>query len=193
MGKIIAFVSNKHVGKTLASKYLCDKYGYIKFSFADALKMAVKEIFGFTDDQLWGDNKETIDEYWNVSPRYILQIVGTDLFREQMKHIIPHIGENIWIRVAERKLHKLLNDNKNVVIDDLRFPNEAELIRTLGGNLIRIERPQLILEDTHISEQSNIHIQVNETIINDGTIQNYYHKIDHIMLQLMSQDLSKFD
>lgn len=185
MKKLIGFVAGKQVGKTLASQYMCQKYGYVKFSIASPLKCALREIFSFTDEQLWGDKKEIIDEYWGVSPRFMMQLVGTDFFRTQMKEHVPQIGDNIWIKVAERKIRQYIDQDQYIVIDDVRFPNEAELIHNLGGILIRIERPFFTeTTDQHESEQMNKFITVDETIINDRGISDYYVKIDQIMDKL---------
>ena len=62
MSKLIAFVAGKQSGKTLASQYLCEAYGYVKLSLGDPLKHGLQDIFGFTDEQLWGNKKEVIDE-----------------------------------------------------------------------------------------------------------------------------------
>jgi len=180
--KLIAFVAGKQVGKTIASQYICQKYGYVKLSFADPLKCALREIFGFTDEQLWGDQKEIIDEYWGVSPRSLMQLIGTEFFRLQMKEHVPQIGDNIWLRVAQRKIQQFLNRGQMIVIDDVRFTNEADLIRQMGGFLIRIDRPSVAtIVDSHESEQQNKHIITDATIINDQDIETFHHKIDALI------------
>ena len=71
---------------------------------ADALKDAVKCIFDFDDEQLYGSKKEEIDEFWKVTPRQVLQFVGTDLFRNHTEELIPHVKKNIWVQVVKRKI-----------------------------------------------------------------------------------------
>lgn len=182
MRQLIGFVAGKQVGKTLASQYICQKYGYVKFSLADPLKCAIREIFDLTDEQLWGDNKEIVDDYWRVTPRQLMQNIGTDLFRNNIQSYIPDIGDKIWVKVAERKIQQYFNQGKCVVVDDIRFPNEANMIRNLGGILVRIIRPSMSPPniDPHISEQMNKSIMVDHVIINQSTIDDYYCEIDKL-------------
>lgn len=181
MKRLIGFVAGKQVGKTLASQYLCEHYGYTKLSFSDPLKHALQKIFGFSDEQLWGNEKEKIDKYWGISPRFALQFIGTDLFRNQIKEKIPHIGDNIWIMIMEKNIKQLLENGSSIVVDDIRFPNEAELISKLGGTLYRIVRPSITQTiDSHSSEQMNQLIDTDAVVNNNGDINDFYVKLDQL-------------
>ena len=71
---IILIAGCKGSGKdTLADEFV--KQGWKKYSMADALKKGVQILFNLSDKQLWGDEKEVIDERWGVSPRYLLQTI----------------------------------------------------------------------------------------------------------------------
>jgi hypothetical protein len=144
---LIGICGRKRSGKDSISDMFIDKFGFVKRSFAGPLKEACCIIFGFNDEQINGNLKETIDETWGMTPRYILQAVGTDLLRNQ-------IDKNIWIKSMERFL--LNNPNKNVIIPDIRFSNEADFVRTCPGRqgiLIKVERPSLgVNKDMHPSE-----------------------------------------
>lgn len=181
MKQLIAFVACKHAGKTLASQYLCEKYGYTKLSLADPIKYAIKEIFDFTDEQLWGDQKEVVDEYWGVSPRFVMQMVGTDFFRIQLKEKIPRIGDNIWVMLLSKRITNGLLNSKKIVVDDIRFPNEAEMIHKMGGTLVRIIRSNNNNTDHHISEQIGESITTDKILENNGSIEDLYHNIDQLM------------
>lgn len=50
---LIGIIGKKRSGKDTISDYLIKNYGYQKYGFADPLKRGAKEIFGFTDEQLW--------------------------------------------------------------------------------------------------------------------------------------------
>ena len=171
---LIAFTGYKGSGKTTASKYLITVQDYEKLSFASPLKNICKEVFGFTEEQLYGSEKETVDPFWNIEPRKVLQIVGTELFRKELGRHIPNIGEDIWTKCLQKKI--MNNPNAHFVIDDLRFPNEAELIRSLGGKIIRIHRPGTVC-DGHDSEKYVDHIQSDLDIMNNGTETELHEKI----------------
>ena len=103
MRKIIGLCGKKGSGKDATGKILIEIYGFTKYSFADPLKRGVKEMFGFTDEQCWGEQsiKEKVDERWGISPRVALQIIGTDFLREQLpsmcRGFAEKTGSNIGI------------------------------------------------------------------------------------------------
>jgi hypothetical protein len=63
------------------------------------------------------------------------------------------------------------------VIDDVRFPNEAAMIRELGGELWRIERPGIAYDGDHESEGGLEDITPDRVIVNDGSIDQLLEKI----------------
>jgi hypothetical protein len=75
------------------------------------------------------------------NPRQLLQVVGTDLFRN-------HIDKDYWIN----SFLKLVEPNKNYIIHDVRFENELNVIKNkLLGKILVIERPGTDVDD-HVSE-----------------------------------------
>ena len=73
-----------------------------------------------------------------------MQILGTEFGREL-------VSPNIWVRALEKRI----DDGKNYVIDDVRFPNEAAMIHSHGGKVVRIYRPsqeEAAAKDKHVSE-----------------------------------------
>lgn len=71
------------------------------------------------EDREW---REIVDDWWaknldilNLTPRYVLQFFGTDLFRK-------YFHQDIWIKIIENQLIKLKDEN--IVITDCRFNNE---------------------------------------------------------------------
>jgi hypothetical protein len=160
MPLIIGITGKKFNGKDTLGKYL-SKYGYRRLAFAEPLKQVLKIIFQFNDEQLYGNDKEIPDTYWKVSPRSIMQFVGTDLFRHQIKKILPDIDDNIWIEVVKRQILDIWKKNpkQKIVLTDLRFPNEINLIKELNGVIIRVKR------NIDKSEEEFIVIHESETYI----------------------------
>lgn len=130
-------------GKDTVADFLVNNYNYKKESFAAALKDAASVVFNWDRNLLEGRTvearewREQVDTWWSkrlniphLTPRFILQNWGTELFR-------GHFHDDIWIATVENKL-RLTTDN--IVITDCRFPNEIEAIRKLGGKIIRIKR-----------------------------------------------------
>jgi hypothetical protein len=180
---IIGITGRKRNGKDTIGNYLCEHHEFKRFAYADALKEACKSIFNFTDEQLYGDLKEVVDPFWGATPRTVLQFVGTDLFRNNMGKIIPNLEYNIWVKVVEKKIseeHRLY-PHQNIVITDVRFPNEVESIKNLGGRVIRVSRPELNISngiDVHASEIQIEYLKVDKDLINDGTKDMLYLQLE---------------
>lgn len=172
-------------GKDTVADYLCKTYGFHKTAFAESLKEGVRAIFGLTEEQLYGDQKETLDPFWEDTPRNILQKVGTECMRRGYR-------EDIWVKCVEGKVRTSLY---NWVVSDVRFPNEADAIRSWGGHLIQVMRPEdsrpSIATKFHASETSMVGYQKWQyELYNDGTLADLEKNVDRIMALL---DVKKDD
>jgi hypothetical protein len=176
---IIGITGHKRHGKDTISDHLATKYGFVKESFAGPLKEICRTLFGFDDRQLHGDQKEVIDPNWKVTPRTVLQYVGTELFRKQMGKIIPNLEERFWVRCMDQKLQGYPDDTK-IVLSDVRFPDEAKLVDILFA----VQRPSCKTEDMHDSERFIDELaKLPGTIIvqNDSDVPALLAKIDAIL------------
>jgi hypothetical protein len=169
MNNIIGITGKKFHGKDTIGDYYVKK-GYTRIAFADTLKEACKLIFGLTHEQLYGDKKEVIDEYWKKTPREIMQYVGTDLFRNQF-------DENIWINSLRRKM---ISSDKKYVITDVRFDNEATMIKDIGGIIIKVNRTNLSIKPDSYSAIDNLELQ--------GIKPDSYSAIDNLALHDIKPD-----
>lgn len=183
---IIGLVARKQHGKDTTADHLVKNYKFSKVAFADPLKDACRVLFNLNDEQLYGDQKEVIDPNWGTTPRHILQFIGTEVFREYITKLLPDIGSNFWIKNLEDRYKKALASDKNtrIAVADVRFQNEADTIHKLNGIVIKIIRPSMQSNDEHASEKSIDLVDADYTIINDGTLDDLYKKIDKIMLGL---------
>ena len=139
---IIGFLGFIGSGKDTAADYLVNFHGFRRDSFASTLKDAVACVFGWDRTLLEGRTKESRewreqpDIWWSerlgksITPRYILQFWGTEVCRNGFHN-------DIWIASLENKIRKT---NDNVVITDVRFPNEISAIKNAGGKVFRIKR-----------------------------------------------------
>lgn len=146
-------------GKDTVAAYIKDylelltdeKYSVNIEGFAAPLKEAAMFLFGF-------GRKELEDRYlkeqplpvWGVSPRAILQFVGTELFRVAIKELIPNMAESFWVQRKYTKLEQIKAQNPRAVaesahveiVPDVRFQDEADwVVGKQGGYLIRVRRP----------------------------------------------------
>ena len=146
---IIGLVGFIGSGKdTVASRFI--SYGCVKDSFAAPLKDACAAIFGWPRELLEGDTvesrefRETPDMFWtrklgidSFTPRLSLQLVGTDVLRN-------HFHQDIWLSSLEYRF-RIKNSDQHVVISDARFRNELELIKSLNGIVVWVQRDELPL------------------------------------------------
>lgn len=143
MKKIIAITGSAGAGKDSFADIVINnsKEKWIKLSFASHLKDVAALLFGFDRAMLEGDTvehrtlREQPDEFWSekmgkdFTPRQALQILGTDLLRNQLH-------KNIWVDCLEKKL---ANIDCNVLITDCRFKNEINMLKNLNATFVRME------------------------------------------------------
>lgn len=193
---IIAICGLQGSGKDTIGSYLINTHGFTKLSFAGVLKDIVAVLFGWDREMLEGATsesrewRETVDPWWskklnmdNLTPRYVLQFFGTELFR-------THFHPDIWVIAVERQLSKY----PNCVITDCRFPNEVDMLRTAGALVIKITRGTLPdwyepyksgliekPENIHPSEYMWIKSQFNYELENNSTIKDLEDKVKKIL------------
>jgi hypothetical protein len=181
-------------GKGTAGDILKDM-GFTPVSFAKGVKDVTAEMFGWPRHMLEGDTqasrdwREVPDEFWskefgkNFTPRYALQLMGTEVGRD-----VFH--KDFWVIKLKKYIEE--NPNQNYVVTDVRFQNEIEFVHNQRGVLIEIQRgikPHWydiarkanngdVKAITFMHTQSNVHPSewswvggnIDHKIDNDGTI-----------------------
>lgn len=182
MNKLIGLAGLAGSGKSTVAQCLVEQYGFLRYRMAGPLKEMARA-FGLTAQQIDGDQKEIpIDWLDGVTPRHIMQTLGTEWGRNL-------VHRDLWIRIAERSIRPDLEAPKDgspfagsdVVIDDIRFENEVEMIHRLGGKVYRIvgRPPSLFTVAQHISEAQAF--DVDGTIENSGSIEDLWREVDRIV------------
>lgn len=183
--KIVGITGLIGSGKDSFSKEFIDA-GYYKISFADTLKDAVSVIFGWDREMLSGSTpesriqRETVDEYWSsklkfdVTPRWVLQNLGTDVIRH-------YFNDNIWVYSAERKIL----DHDKVIITDCRFMNEIDMIRENKGTIIEVQRN---LPDWY--DEAVWYNKFCEEQYNSDSSESYYEDFDMYIESCMPRSLT---
>ena len=174
-------------GKGSVADILVQEHNYIKLAVADKLKDGVASVFGWDRQMLEGDNaesrkwREQKDEFWTqetgneITPRLVLQLFGTDCMRNGFY-------DGIWVSLVKQELQK--NPEQNYVIPDVRFENEAKMIRSLGGKICQVRRGPDPLwfrlykdlgqepADVHKSEWAWANVQMDYVLANDSTLED---------------------
>ncbi|QIX20745.1 AAA family ATPase [Agrobacterium pusense] len=128
---VIALTGLAGSGKSTASKYLVEKHGYQLVKFAGPLKDMLRAI-GLSEAQIEGELKEVPSRLLQgKTPRHAMQTLGCEWGRDC-------IGSSFWLFLWEDAVLKILDAGGRVVVDDCRFPNEADEVRKLGGVVWRL-------------------------------------------------------
>lgn len=161
---LIGITGLKGSGKTTACEQLVVKHNFKILSFAAALKQMLITL-GLTEDEVYGKLKEQESLLLcGKTPRFAMQTLGTEWGRKMF-------GEDIWVNAWESRLQRtaLMGLAAHVLVDDLRFPNEHQRIKHLGGVTIRIRCPWAEAKhtDLHESEAHAMSLPVDHEIYND--------------------------
>ena len=148
---IIGLIGPAGVGKTTLAKAF-NKYGFVTQSFATPLKHVAQYIYDLSDEQVWGGDKEVVDDRYGLTPRYILQRLGTEVCRG--------VHPDTWVMWAERMVEgegragRFVEDKR--VFDDVRFENEVLAVRRMGGVLVELGREDVEYDSASHSSESGV-------------------------------------
>jgi hypothetical protein len=210
MKQIIGLVGFQGSGKDTVGTIIKECYPrFVSTSFAKPIKSALSSMFGWDSKLLEGTTpegrewRETPDPYWSsklgktVTPRLMMREFGTELVRN-------HLSQDFWTMRCEKFI---LDTRKSVVVTDVRFLNEIEMIRRLGGKLVWVRRDPLPdyydqalwynhqtpliqfvsqpflrkLKNVHRSEREWIGADFDATILNNTSIQDLTRNVTTFM------------
>jgi len=159
---IIGLSGYARSGKDTVAKVLVNHYGFECVSFADPIRKILYAI----DPKINGNSLvDLVDEYgWDIAKqnpevREMLQYLGYSAR--------VHIYKDVWIMAAFSKMR----EDRNYVIADVRFQNEAEVIQSHQGHIWRIERPGIEPVNSHVSEWELDKFDFDNILLNDGTVE----------------------
>lgn len=177
---IIGLTGRKRSGKSTAARYLVENHGFTELSFAARLKkmaVDVNPLVHYIDTlSLTETDRELLANGVDPGPVRLLDALGV-LGEERAKDLLPEVrrfyqrlgtegvrnnlGPDTWVEFAELEIIRVIRENEqvdqvaesNIVFADVRFENEAALIRDWGGVVIEVYRPsQGVPEPEHSSE-----------------------------------------
>ena len=184
-------------GKDTIADHLVKDHKFVKISFADKLKDTVATLFEWDRDLLDGKPeqsrlwREQEDHFWSkelkkkVTPRYVLQVFGTECMRDGFY-------DGIWVSMLKKKVTE--NPDINWVIPDVRFENEVKVLKEIGGEVWWVKRGQLPMwfrmyqdigqkpKDVHASEWQWANAKFDKVFENDSTINALKSQVqDHLV------------
>ena len=166
---IIVLSGYARSGKDEIAKVLVEEHGYIRVAFADKIREFLYEL----NPQVGSTRlAPLVSEYgWDVaksSPevRYLLQTLGVSARKL--------FGDKFWVHQA---LGSMALAHPKIVITDVRFTNEADTIKTNGGQIWRVTRPGIEAVNSHISEHDLDKYVFDLVIDNDLTLESLKEKV----------------
>lgn len=123
--KLIGLFGRARSGKGTVSNHLIRQYGFQRYGFADPLKEMLIKAGMCTREECYEKKTEM--------SRWLMERVGTNIIREQ-------IDPQFFLNKAEDRIREMLLQGQSLVLDDIRLPEEVELIKGMGGLTIKLER-----------------------------------------------------
>lgn len=141
---LIGFIGKMGSGKTTAADFLVDNYKFTKHNFKDGLDDELVELYPTVIGLLTGMQPEAgiKEKPTSIAIRELKQKHGTDVRRAQ--------DTDYWVKKWIDKYQHMFSDN--VCVDDVRFFNEVEAVKRLGGIIVRIQRTDVTDTGEHESE-----------------------------------------
>jgi hypothetical protein len=166
-------------GKDTLGALLIRHNGFERRAFADPMRIMLYHMNPFVvtySESGQPDLKrvrELVDKYgWEYAKKHsevreLLQRLGTEGGRDVL-------GTDVWVNALFEKPYE------NLVITDVRFPNEADAIQRRGGKIVRIIRRDVTAANSHLSESFDLN--EDYLIYNSGTIFDLYDKFQKMCL-----------
>lgn len=173
---IVGLIGKKRSGKDTFGLALIEAHGFTRVAFADPVRQAALDLDPYVGrpalpGQLAPQREirlsDVIDSIgWEAAKDYvpevrrILENFGTNSIRK--------LDPDFWVRMA---LEKIQATEGPVVVTDVRFPNEADKIRELGGIVVRIIRPGFeSAPGSHLCETSLDDYEADVDFYNDADV-----------------------
>jgi dephospho-CoA kinase len=165
---IIGLSGYARSGKDTVADFLVTQYGFERVAFADPIRNILYDLNPPVDGESLAS---MVDNYgWDIAKskeevRTFLQTLG---YSARM-----HIHQDVWVMAAFSKMRA----DRNYVIADVRFLNEAEHIKKHNGEIWRVERPGVEAVNQHVSEWEMDNYKCDHGILNDGNLDQLHNLV----------------
>lgn len=178
---ILGIAGPAGAGKDTVADYLVAQHGFVKLAFAGPLKEMLA-VAGFAEPAERA-LKEALVPGFDFSWRRAAQALGTEWGRV--------LDPAIWTKIIARRIDILSEQRRHVVLSDVRFANEASLIRGLGGSILHLYGRRVDLGEAaaHVSENGVQYWPSKDHLINNAGSLVELHEQLELALAAERQDL----
>jgi len=210
---IVGILGPAASGKDTMADHLVSKYGFVKVGLADPLKRICKDIYAFSDAQLWGpsearnqpDLRYPLNGKGFLTPRTALQALGTEWGRTCYVNTWIDYGIRVAKEILQGKAYHartgitgssfpsvFSKKPTGVVFSDLRFKNELRAVQKSEGVTIRLRREGtggdvlggIANHPSEVEQQSLLDSEFDCVLLNPPGIPNFHSEIDKLFLRL---------
>lgn len=173
--RLIGLTGKAGSGKDTVGDYLYEHYNYRGISFAQPVRNALAAIFDLPYESFQHPWKEQPLPMIGRSPRQLMQTLATEWGRNL-------VHPDLWLILAKESIEVGWAGGFDVVITDVRFENEASMIRDLGGTVWHIKRNTAGTPHQHASEAGVAFDPITDRMIdNNGPLNELYAEVDRVM------------
>lgn len=168
--RIIGLAGKARSGKDTVGAMLVTAFNAKTLSFASPIKEALRAMLDLSEEHISGGLKETEITWIGKSPRQLMQTLGTEWGRQI-------VSPTLWLDLAAREIESNRYCGYHSVVTDVRFDNEADMIRDMGGVIWHIQRENIPQVSAHASE-SGVSLKSGDIIIdNNGTLNDLFDSV----------------
>lgn len=158
---VIGLTGPRRSGKDTVRRFILAHQGGYPYSMADPMRAMLMAGFGIDlNDPYWEAKKELVIPGLGVSPRNMMRTLGTEWGRNL-------VNRDVWLILAKGRM---IADGAGMVIADIRFENEAQWVRYMGGRIVHVSNPRVSAAVEHTSDEPIKEEPGDGFIVNAGTL-----------------------
>ena len=169
--RLIGFTGAAGSGKDTAADFYVAFNGGYRYAFADPMRRMLAQIGIDLNHPHWVAKKEEVIPLFGVSPRRMMQTLGTEWGRNC-------VDENFWVILANLEL---LDKGPGMVVSDVRFENEVAWVRRMGGLVVHVLRAEVPAVEGHVSE-SGVKVEDGDfVLVNNGSLEDLHDAVRKLL------------
>jgi hypothetical protein len=164
-------------GKSTAATLLSSN-GWGRISFADPLRAVVLALRPAWDGWHLQTGKDLLPPDGGLSPREMMRVIGD---------WVKNYDRRFFLRIALDQVLMYRRRGIHAVIDDVRFPAEADLVRFMGGAVCHVSRPDVAFRQDHGSEMGVEPLPEDLHLHNWGGVQALGGELNYVLAALVGR------